>query len=193
QSGGPDRSFDLAAAYPERELHRFTYRGEWRSVDPEPVIPRLERVRIAEGDRLHGRTTVGVPDGVSHYTVRLEVGDRSPVVRTVESVDDEAEVDWTIESGTVALDGPTGESIRLAHHDRVDLFVRLVEPDGSTLTYHQSMDVRSADGNVSVVWPPERRVCRLTDRCGTAGTYLPEHPDEFIDGVSFEVALEGQR
>ncbi|MFP4627590.1 MAG: ArnT family glycosyltransferase [Halobacteriales archaeon] len=193
QAGGAARTFELRSAYPDRDLHRLTYRGSWDAAAPEPVDARIERLRIGRGERLRGRAAVGIPDRVEHYTVRLEASGERAVVESVAPSGDEAVVEWTVTPEAVALEDRPNRSLELADHDRVDLFVRLVEPGGATLTYHQSVDVRSTGDTVEVVWPPERRVCRLVDRCGSEGTYLPDRPDVHIAGVSFEVSLDEDR
>jgi hypothetical protein len=67
--------------------------------------------------------------------------------------------------------------------------VTLVQPDGSTLTYRQEATVRTDGDRVSVVWPPERSVCRLVTDCGTEGTYLPDDPDAHPPWVVFETRV----
>jgi hypothetical protein len=67
--------------------------------------------------------------------------------------------------------------------------VTLAQADGSTLTYRQETTVRTNDGGVEAVWPPERYVCPLVTDCGTEGTYLPDDPDAHFDGVWFETRM----
>jgi hypothetical protein len=187
-------NFDVIDAAPDRQVYRYTYRGEW-TADPadRDVTPKIERLDSHTGETLTGTTTVGVPDRVSHARVRIET-EGGYAVRTVESPGEEIAVEWQTSAREITLESIDGETIdESAALDDVDeavLKVRLVQPAGATLTYRQAMPVRQQDGEIELLWPPERTVCPHVDDCGREGTYLAEKPDEHRAGVSFETTIE---
>jgi hypothetical protein len=201
----PAEDFAVVDAYPEREYYRYAYRGEWTQSPDRSVTPKLEPLSVREGERLAGETAVGVPDSanVDRVTVQVEnrAGDRATYA--IDDPDGTIAVDWTIgpdavrlvsvEGGTPAAGGieaDDGPSVAVGDVDEVVVLVRLVGHDGSTLTYRQATTVRTTDGNVEALWPPERTVCPLVDDCGNEGTYLPDRPDAHREGVVFEVDIE---
>jgi hypothetical protein len=82
---------------------------------------------------------------------------------------------------TVPVDGPT----------EVALSVTLTQYGGSTVTYRQELTVIPDGGRLRVLWPPRTRICRLTPRCGPAGTYLPEAND-YVAGVDVTTELASE-
>jgi hypothetical protein len=189
----PAGDFAVVDAYPDRRYYRYTYRGEW-TPDPEEreIEPRLVGTDIRAGVRLDGEATVGVPDGVTGARVRIETGAGAATYHVTDP-GEAVEVSWRVdadEARVTAVDGtPVDAGVRTDPVDEVVLLVRLVQPDGGTLTYRQETAVQSTDGGVEALWPPERTVCPLVDDCGREGTYLPDTPPEF-DGVSFETRLQ---
>jgi len=188
----PEEDFALLDAYPDREYYRYTYRGEWTPNPDRHVIPKLEPLEVRSGTRVDGSTTVGVPDRVGHARVRLETEGGGHADYTVMDPGDEVTVGWSLAGGSARLDA-ADEPVAVDRTDTLVVTVTLVGPDGATLTYRQEATVRTGDGRVEVVWPPERSVCPLVRDCGTEGTYLPEEPGIHRDGVDFDVrvATEG--
>jgi hypothetical protein len=184
----PDDDFAVIDAYPDRTHYRYTYRGEWSPGGDPPVIPKLEPLEVRRGPTLAAETVVGVPPRVSHATVRLENLAGGDVRYSVPDPGDEIAVGWSIDGDAARLDA-ADSAIDVGETDRVVLTVTLTQPAGGTLTYRQEATVRTADGTVEVVWPPERSVCPLVTDCGTEGTYLPDS-DVHRDGVVFETRLE---
>jgi hypothetical protein len=190
-SGPPERTFAVLDAYPDRDYHRFTYRGTW-TPDPRGTIRSAVRpLEVRDGTRHEARTTVGVVGTPS--TVRLVAGDPDADDPRVAAYDVTATpegnltVEWVVEPGHARLMGegfePRGDgAVRFEGATRLSLVVTFVQEGGATVTYRQELTVR-ADGNrVEVVWPPETRVCRLTPDCGYEGTYLGDR-GEYLDGV----------
>jgi hypothetical protein len=193
----PPRKFELVDAAGDRELYRYTYRGQW-TADPDDreINPALQELAIREGATLDGTTTVGIPDRVSHAVVRLET-DEGYETATITDPDTSTTVDWSLSNASASLDQVAGESFENAtvavdSVDQVVLKVRLVQRGAGTLTYRQEVAVRSTADGVSAVWPPERTVCPVVDDCGREGTYLPEKPEQHREGVFFETILESE-
>ena len=180
-----DGDFETLDAYPDREVYRYTYRGQWTS-DPRPdVQAAIQSLRVREGASHDIRTTVGIVGRPS--TVRLEVGDRAAVYEVAGDPSGNLTVPWTIQAEEASVTGeaftPRGDG-RVTYEGgaELSLAVTFVQEGGATVTYRQTATVREADGRVELVWPGETRVCRLTPDCGTESTYLPG-AGEYLDGV----------
>jgi len=186
----PGEDFAVLDAYPDRTYYRYSYRGEWTPGGDDGVVPKLERLDVREARTFDGETTVGVPPGVESARVELETGYGAPEY-TIREPNESVTVEWTLDRNAARLVGPDGNSssVRIDAADELELAVTMVATDGSTLTYRQAVDVRVTGDGVQVVWPPERRVCTLVLRCGSEGTYLPDHPDEHVGGVDFETTI----
>jgi len=93
----PAEDFAVIDAYPDRELHRYAYRGVWTPNPNRHVAPKLESLDVREGARIDASTTVGVPDRVQRAVVRLET-DRGDghAEYDVSDPDDSLAVDWSV-------------------------------------------------------------------------------------------------
>ncbi|OYR54716.1 hypothetical protein DJ73_04255 [Halorubrum sp. Ea1] len=189
----PVEDFAVIDAYPDREFHRYAYRGEWTPDPTRHVTPKLEPLDVREGSRVGAETTVGVPDRVQRAVVRLETargdGDAEYGVR---DPDGSLTVDWSLTPAGARLAGAPNATAPIdPAGDEVIVTVTLVDPAGSTFTYRQEATVRATDeGTVEAIWPPERSVCRLAVACGSEETYLPDDPDAHAEWVAFETDAE---
>lgn len=199
--GDPEQQFAMLDAEPERTPYRYRFRGEYV---PDPaereVNPVLAQLDVRDATRFQGTTTVGVPDGVTHASVRLEVDDQTTGY-TLRTVDEEITVQYEMDRDEVTLlqstNATSENASALVRHggvpvddaEEVVLLVRLVQSEGQTLTYRQEVSVRQTVRGLQVIWPPERTVCPIVDRCGYEGTYIPDEPEQPVDGVFFDVAL----
>lgn len=188
----PSADFTVLDAYPDRQLYRYDFRGEWTG-DPEDrtVVPTLHPVSVRSSERLSGETVVSVPERVTHATVRVETeaGHRT---HDVQNPGEELSIGWSLDGrgvGVTALDGTTvgREPVAVDGSEAVVIQVRLVQSGAGTLTYRQEVTARERGDLIEVVWPPERTVCPVVDDCGREGTYVPE---ESREGVTFETRLE---
>ncbi len=192
---GPASDFAVLAATENRTPYRFTYHGEWVPDATDRPIGKLERLELRSGEQLSGTTRVGVPSGASSAIVRLEGDGEVREFVVEEALDDRLVANWTVgpeglqfaEDGVRALgeDGP----VPLNDTTEFAVAVVLTFDGGATLTYRQEFDARRTAHGVEVVWPPESSVCRLVVDCGLEGTYLPDHPDEHLDGVRLNGTL----
>jgi len=203
----PAEDFAVIDAYPDREFHRYAYRGEWTPDPNRHVAPKLEPLDVREGARIDATTTVGVPDRVQRAVVRLETvrgeasdaeeagGSASDVAAGTEygvsDPDGSLTAEWSLTPEGARLEGAPNATVPFdPAGDEVIVTVTLVDPAGATFTYRQEATVRESGGRVEAVWPPERFVCRLTTECGTQGTYLPNDPDAHAEWVAFETDAE---
>jgi hypothetical protein len=192
----PESDFRVIDAYPDRSLYRYDFRGEW-TANPETreAVPKLEALRVRSGETVAAETVVGVPDRVSHATVRVET-DEGDLTRYVEEPDDRLTVGWSLDSERVSVDSVAGNStaagsVELTDTGEVVVLVRLSQPGAGTLTYRQEATVRTSGQEVEVIWPPKRAVCPHVDDCGREGTHIP---DEARAGVVFETRpVDGQK
>jgi hypothetical protein len=189
----PADDFAVIDAYPDRELRRYAYRGEWTPNPNRHVAPKLESLDVREGARIDAATTVGVPDRVQRAVVRLETArGEGHAEHDVSDPGDSLSVDWSVGSDGARLAGAPNATVPIdSAGDEVIVTVTLVDPAGSTFTYRQEATVRTDGDGVEAVWPPERSVCRLVTECGTGGTYLPENPDAHAEWVVFETDADG--
>ena len=199
----PEEDFAVLDAYPNRTFYRYGYRGAWTADPADRVAPKLEPLAVRSGPRVDAETTVGIPERVEGARVRAETrrGEgRAEYTVTDPEAGDPLAVEWSVGSDGVRLAGAPNESVSVDPAGDVAIVsVTLFAPDGSTFTYRQEATVRTAAdevvgngsvGDVEVVWPPERSVCRLVTECGSEGTYLPHQPDEHAGWVVFETRAE---
>jgi hypothetical protein len=198
--GSPARDVAVLDAT-DRTPYRFTHRGEWTGAT-EPVTPAIQRLEFLEGERVDAVTSVGPPQNSESVTVRIETreGYARYDVPASARTDERVTIEWTVGpegaratnlayaagSGTVnttdarrTVPLPTGAS-------EVDVVATFVGVGGSTVTYRQEATVDASQSGVRVVWPPETRVCLLTDECGTEGTWVGPDGD-YVDGVAVEM------
>ncbi|QLG63880.1 DUF7846 domain-containing protein [Halorarum salinum] len=198
--GEPDRDLRTVDAAGDRQLYRFTYRGEWTGA-VRPVDPDLRRLRVLTGDRVDARTVVGVPAGSTGASVRVETGE-GYARYSVEDLDGRVAVNWSVgpsgvrvgnldrtgdshSGGPNGSSGETGDVPLPAGASEVDLVVTFAGRTGESVTYRQALTVERDGGAVRVLWPPETRVCRLETDCGREGTWVGPGGD-YLDGVSVE-------
>jgi len=188
---GPD-DFAVVDAYPDRDLYRYTYNGEWTPDPSRPIYPRLRRVETVERDRLTASTTVAIPEEEATVRVTLSTANGS-VERTLPAaaVGDELTVEWSVGPDGATLAGASGVA-PLSDRDEVDLAVTLSAPRGATLTYRERVSVRRTAAGVEALWPPRTSVCTLVTDCGREGRYLPDRPDLFPRGVAIETTLTNE-
>ena len=181
-------NFAVIDAYPDRTYYRYTYRGEWTPNAAQHVEPKLEPLTVYRGPQFETETVVGVPERVERARVRLE-SDGATAEYSVADPGESLTVPWSLDGDRVRLDESATESLAVDDTDTVVVLVTLVEPSGATLTYRQEVTVRTTGDTVDVVWPPKRSVCTLVTDCGREGTYIPDSPEAYPDGISFETRV----
>ena len=192
---GPTGNFEVLAAYPNRSVYRFAYRGEWTPDPDEHVAPKLESLSSPAGSSLTGEARVGVADRVTRATVAIEA-DGKAVTHDLNAPGETITVKWTLENGSARLTAVDGApltsgntSIPIDATEDVGLRITLVDTGGNTYTYQQQTALQSTSAGVQAVTPAERRVCRLTTDCDPEDTYLPDDPGAHPGWVDFETDL----
>ncbi|WP_458209023.1 ArnT family glycosyltransferase [Haladaptatus sp. NG-SE-30] len=174
QNRGPAGDFELIDEYESRTLYRYTYRGRWSPAPGAHVTPRLERLRVREGEQIEVETRVGIPDDANRATVRVEVDDEVATFDLAQPTDP-VTVNWKLSPEGVRVTSPNQtRRLSIDRVEEVSLAIVVFQSGGSSFTYRQEVSVLVENGTVRVVWPPETRLCRLTLDCGREGTYLPE-------------------
>ena len=187
-------NFEMLAAYPNRTLYRFDYRGVWTPEPDQGVSPKLESLSTPTGESLQADTRVGVAEQVTRAIVALEVDDAT-VIRDIDAPGETITANWTLDNGSARLVGVDGTpiagnaSVPIDPTESVGLRVTLVDTGGNTYTYQQRTAVQSTPAGVQAVSPAERRVCRLTTDCDPADAYLPDDPAAHPDWVAFKTTV----
>lgn len=191
-------NFRVLDAYPDRTPYRYTYRGAWTSSiddDQADVEAALQPLSVRTGDSHRIELDVGRVVAAESATIRMAAGNES-VTYAVESLQAETvHVEYVVEQGRLRLNEThlvrysDRSTVDFADASDVTVTVTFTQPGGSTVTYRQAVAVRTDDESVSVVWPPETRVCRLVTDCGYEGTYLPDG-GSYPAGTSVSQAIE---
>ncbi|WP_332899031.1 DUF7846 domain-containing protein [Haladaptatus sp. CMSO5] len=192
--GDSGDDFAVIRRYTDRNLFRYTFRGDW-TADPEPVTPAIQPLAVRNGSVHNLETEVGVVTAGETATVRLESDEEVIQYAYEGDLNGTLALNWTITPANASiqndhlkrLGGGENNTVALTDTDEVVLSVTFVQPGGSTVTYRQavSVDADPKKNSVKLIWPPEKRVCRLQANCGYEGTYLPG-ADDYVSGVSFE-------
>jgi len=209
----PAGNFEVLAAYPNRTLYRFDYRGIWTPEPEQGVSPKLEPLSTSTGESLSAETRVGVAEQVRRATVTLTVDDET-VSRDIAAPGETISASWTATNGAVSLRAVDGRSVganasatntsmstanaSLAANtsvpidptEEIELRLTLVDPGGNTYTYQQFAAVQTTSEGIQGVTPPDRRVCRLTTDCDPEDAYLPDDPDAHPEWVAFETEMD---
>ncbi|WP_255149830.1 ArnT family glycosyltransferase [Halorarius halobius] len=185
QDRAPDDEFRVVDHYPDRNLYRFTYRGDWGQVPPEPVEAHIQPLAVRNGTAHTVTFETGVVGQPS--TVRLEDGDDAVVYDVTRDATGTMPVEYVVHPGyaRVTGDGLEQRGIGTVDFDggaELQLSVTYVQAGGATVTYRQELGVEERGDSVRLLWPAEAEVCRLTPDCGHDGMYVPG--GDYISGVS---------
>ncbi|MDZ7688205.1 MAG: glycosyltransferase family 39 protein [Halobacteriales archaeon] len=171
-------NFDVIDAYPERDIYRYAYRGEWAPYEGVVVEPVVEHIRVVEDEQVGFDTTFEVPDDTTSVVAVLDNATETTYTEVVTD-DGEATVAWRLndttagfaDRGNVALNGGGELTLEVTVTRRYDSF-----------RYRQELayEVGEVDGNVRVIAPPYTELCYSHERCGGEAVYTG-------DGVTTEV------
>jgi len=184
------RVFEVADAFPDRNLYRYAYRGAWAPYDGSPDGARLQRVQDVSGPGVDLSTTVGVPDDAVAVTARLGTEDGS-LYRVPTNFSGEVTVNVTVANGTVGFAERDGGADDVPDRFRIDdrenvLLTVFVDTGGGTgFTYRFDLPVQTGDDGTRALTPRVER-CRAAHTCGGAAAHIPALAPE---GVSVRTTL----
>ncbi|WP_123534118.1 ArnT family glycosyltransferase [Halosimplex salinum] len=182
-----DRPFETVDTYPDRQLYRYAYRGEWAPFAGSPRAARLQRIESVRGEQVILDATVGAPQDAQSVTVRVGDGDES-VYAVGNRTDGSLRFRLLASDGHVALTGPdakSSETLSLSGRETIRASVFVDYGPGGSFTYRFELPLDAADGTVRGL-SPRVELCRGVRSCGGAATYVPESAP---DGVFVETNL----
>lgn len=190
--------FRTIAAFPDRTLYRYTYRGAWRANFDDyrdPITATVEPLSVREAPRQRVTFRVGRLAGSETATVRV-AGPHGAVQYGVEQLPREnLTVNWTIGKGRVTVDDQglnrysDQRAVGFDGAADLTLTVTFTQTGGSTVTYRQDVAVNETGDGVQVIWPAETSICRLVTDCGYEGTYIPG-ADEYVDDAAIRQDIQ---
>ena len=183
-----ERPFAVAAAFPDRTLYRYSYRGQWSPTTGDRVAPTIRRIRVVEGDRLQLRTSLGVPEHAESVSIRLNSEDGSTYYAT-NATGRRLDLRLLVQDRRARLDGavtPMGNvSIPVGATDEIILEAFVEYAGGGGVTYRIRLPVESGTGETAAVRAisPHLEACLEPLRCGGEATYVPGEtpPDVFVE------------
>lgn len=174
-----EHEFDVVDAYPDRQLYRYGFRGDWTPFLGDAVEPRLYPVEHVRGERVTVHTALGVPAGVDTMTVRLASGGESTYY-TVRGPPDELNARIVVADGRARLLGgdvapvdAEDTSVPVHAREEVLLEANAEYAPGNAFAYRLETPVARDDGEYRVLTPhPE--VCRGSALCDGEAAWIPE-------------------
>jgi len=183
-----ERQFDVIEAFPDRTYYRYTYRGVWSLRTGDPVEPRVQRVTVSEGARVHHAFALGVPAHADRVSVRVASGDAGGDVTVPVGGRDRVEPSIAVADGTatLAIDGQTA-SVPV-EGDTVELRAFVDYGTGAGYEYRVALPVETEDDTIRTL-TPYAEVCTDAFTCGGAAAYVPgAHADHVA--VDHEVTAD---
>ncbi len=166
-------NLEVVDTYPDRELFRYSYRGEWRPQDGEGVEPMLEPLEVVEGDLIVLETRFDVPGEPTGVSASLGGTGSSGSEVSVE--EGGGVVRWGFEGGSAFLldgDGDVVEQVEVDGSGEVTLTVDVAMRYDS-FRIRQEAVYGSTDGGVRLLAPPYTEVCYSSRRCGGEAAAVP--------------------
>ncbi|WP_370515881.1 hypothetical protein [Halapricum sp. CBA1109] len=185
-----DRPFDVVDAYPDRDIYRYAYRGQWSPGVGPDIEPHLQSVDHARGDRVTVSATVGVPDSAILVSIRLASGTEQDRY-TISDPNPNTTVRVSVADGEATLDGPAVEDPATVEFEDRDLLSTTLFVDygrGSGFSYEVDIPVVQEDGAVRAL-TPDLEYCRVPHRCNGNAVYIPEQTP---DDVFIQTRLRGE-
>lgn len=183
-----ERQFDVVDAYPDRELYRYTYRGQWAPFLGDAVDAHLQPVTHVRGERVTLDAAVGVPPGVESVSIRLAAEDDAAYYGVTDT-EGEVPLSVVIEDGTARVAGPVesvgADGVPVAGRTDLQMTVFLDYGGAQALSYRFTLPVERVGGEVRAL-SPYVEVCRDVRLCGGEAAYVPGAHRE---GISVETAL----
>ncbi|MDY6765059.1 MAG: hypothetical protein SV377_05140, partial [Halobacteria archaeon] len=181
-------NFEVIEAYGDRNIYRYTYRGEWEPYTRGGVVPRIQRLRVVQGERLSMETSIGVPSDVKSVSVRVGTGRNNGYYAlnlTRTQIPDDLVLTWTITRDKVVVNDtklePIGDSNRSVSHagnDTIQLIITLTRDNERSITYTQELTVSVTEERIKAITPPHTGACYTSLGCDGKATYIPDESPE---------------
>jgi len=174
------QQFVVVDAFPDRDLYRYTYRGEWLPSAGEAVTPRVQAVRLAEDETVRLAVTAGVPKFAESVSARVSTAEGSDTAEA--TLEEELRLTVTVTDGRAVVDSPSFADPAVVGLDgRETLDLRLFVATGGTgaFSYDVVVPVETRDGTVRAL-TPRLEVCRSPRLCGGEAAYVPGHHREGV-------------
>jgi hypothetical protein len=169
-----DHALDVAAAYPDRALYRYSYRGAWTPGAGDPVDPVLREVDVAAGESVRVNASVGLPSWAAAATVTVASGDRREFYALEDaSSRDAASLSLVVADGRVRPEGPVTPTRNASLPLDGDVTLTVLVDGGYGAGFQYRLDVPVAadeDGYRAV--SPARALCTDLQNCEDGSTYV---------------------
>ncbi len=175
-----ERQFAVVDAFPDRSLYRYTYRGEWLPSAGEAVTPRVQEVRVAEGETVRLSVTASVPRFAESVSARVSAAGDSDT--TAAAVDGELQLTVTVTDGRAVVDSPSVDDaavVGLEGRDTLEVRLFVATGGAGAFSYDLTVPVEADTGTVRAL-TPRTEVCRSPRLCGGEAAYVPGHHREGI-------------
>ena len=182
-----EQQFSVIDAFPDRTYYRYGYRGRWTPLRGQAVEPRLQRVRVASGDRVLVESELGVPAGADSVSIRLAT-DEGAIYYAANASRDRLNLTLVLANGTARLTGdadPTGAAaVPFGARDTVEMTAHVAFTAGG-FDYRLATPVERTNGTIRAL-TPYAEVCYDARRCGGEAIYVP---GVHTEGVSVRTRL----
>jgi hypothetical protein len=161
-------NLDVVDAYPDRDLYRYSYRGEWAPHEGAAVEPVVERLRVIEGGSVGFETEFEVPEDATSVVAVLHGATETTYTEVEADTDGYATVDWQLNGSTAKLVG--GGAVGIGEKGEVLLGVTVTQRYYS-FRYRQEVSYEAEEGRVRAIAPPHTELCYSYERCGGEAAY----------------------
>jgi len=181
------RQFAVVDQFPDRDIYRYTYNGEWAPTAGQTVEPRLQRVEHVRGESVRGTIRLGVPEFAESVSVRLASDNGSEYTTTDAVASGTVTLNLTVEEGAATISGERVTPVTVPRSGRETVLISAFVDygTGAGFTYRFELPVDDENGTVRAL-TPYVEVCRDATQCGGQAAYVP---GTHIDGVDVETNL----
>jgi hypothetical protein len=178
--------FAVIDAFPDRQLYRYTYRGEWFPQAGDSVTPRLQRVQTVENRTVTVAIEAGVPEFAESVSLRAET--TRPGYAALDSAEGTVNATVRLVDGKAVIDGGgSDDTLRLPVERRETITLQLFVDYGTVDSYSYVVEVPvSYENETYRVLTPRTAVCRNPRLCDDEAAYVP---GSHRPGVTLDVSL----
>jgi hypothetical protein len=171
------QQFAVVDSYPDRTYYRYVYRGQWAPFLDQSVEPRLQPVRVADGESVTTTISATVPEAAESVTIRLTNGTSNTSANDYTTVGD---------SSALSMQLRTDANQTRLTGDGVDETISVPTPNRGTVTviafvdfgadravkYRFALPVNETATGVQAL-TPRLEVCWSERFCGGQAAYVP--------------------